>query len=83
LAYRWRQQGYRRIPGVHVHAISRIDLNDLLCIDEQKQVMVRNTRQFLAGLPANNALYVGAAWYRQILAAESLAECLCYGDGCV
>jgi predicted AAA+ superfamily ATPase len=36
-----------------------IQLSDLLGIDEQKQVIERNTRQFLAGLPANNVLLWG------------------------
>lgn len=58
LAYRWRQQGYRG-SLIPIRAISRIDLEDLLCIDRQKQSIIRNTRQFLAGLPANNALLWG------------------------
>jgi hypothetical protein len=36
-----------------------IRLDDLLCIDRQKAAAVRNTRQFLAGLPANNLLLWG------------------------
>jgi hypothetical protein len=35
-------------------------LNELLGVDEQKEIMVSNTRQFLAGLPANNALLWGS-----------------------
>ncbi len=35
-------------------------LSELLGVEEQKEVMVNNTRQFLAGLPANNALLWGA-----------------------
>ena len=35
-------------------------LHELLGIEEQKEVMVNNTRQFLAGLPANNALLWGS-----------------------
>jgi hypothetical protein len=34
-------------------------LDDLLGIDEQKSVVERNVRQFLAGLPANNVLLWG------------------------
>ncbi len=37
-----------------------IVLDDLLGIDEQKQVVEENTRQFLAGYPANNILLWGA-----------------------
>ena len=40
--------------------IDRIGLDDLLCIDDQKAALTQNTRQFLAGAPANNALLWGA-----------------------
>jgi predicted AAA+ superfamily ATPase len=39
--------------------IESIHLDDLLGIEAQKQAVVENTRQFLAGLPANNALLWG------------------------
>ncbi len=35
-------------------------LDELLGVEEQKEVMTNNTRQFLAGLPANNALMWGS-----------------------
>ena len=35
-------------------------LDELLGVEEQKTIMVNNTRQFLAGLPANNALLWGS-----------------------
>lgn len=35
-------------------------LTELLGVEEQKEIMVNNTRQFLAGLPANNALLWGS-----------------------
>ena len=37
-----------------------IDLDDLLCVDDQKAGIDLNTRQFLAGAPANNVLLWGA-----------------------
>jgi predicted AAA+ superfamily ATPase len=37
-----------------------IELDDLLCVDDQKATLVLNTRQFLAGAPANNVLLWGA-----------------------
>ncbi len=40
--------------------IDRIRLDDLLCVEDQKAALVLNTRQFLAGAPANNALLWGA-----------------------
>ena len=39
--------------------VEQIALDDLLGIDEQKRVVEENTRQFLAGLPANNVLLWG------------------------
>ena len=36
--------------------IDRIGLDDLLHVDDQKAALTLNTRQFLAGAPANNAL---------------------------
>lgn len=35
-------------------------LKELLGVEDQKETMVNNTRQFLAGLPANNALLWGS-----------------------
>jgi hypothetical protein len=42
-----------------VSSIEGIHLEDLLGIEPQKRVIEENTRQFLAGLPANNALLWG------------------------
>jgi predicted AAA+ superfamily ATPase len=58
-AARWRKQGGRSyLQGVaHPHAIK---LGDLVAVDEQKQAIDRNTRQFVAGLPANNVLLTGS-----------------------
>jgi len=35
-------------------------LDELLGVDKQKEIMINNTRQFLRGLPANNALLWGS-----------------------
>ncbi len=58
LACRWRrQQGYGRlIPVQQVHPIRLADLAD---IDDQKERITANTRQFVAGQPANNVLLTG------------------------
>ena len=58
-AARWRKQGGRAyLQGVaHPHAIK---LGDLVAVEEQKQAIDRNTRQFVAGLPANNVLLTGS-----------------------
>lgn len=42
-----------------LETVESIALDDLLGIDEQKGVVEENTRQFLAGLPANNCLLWG------------------------
>ncbi len=42
-----------------VPEIESMHLDDLLGIDEQKRVIEQNTRQFLAGYPANNVLLWG------------------------
>jgi predicted AAA+ superfamily ATPase len=42
-----------------VPSVEAIHLDDLLGIEPQKRILEENTRQFLAGLPANNALLWG------------------------
>jgi len=42
-----------------IHAVSATTLDELLGIDEQKRLVENNTRQFIAGLPANNVLLWG------------------------
>lgn len=43
-----------------IAGVEGLRLDDLLGIDEQKRVVEGNTRQFLAGLPANNILLWGS-----------------------
>lgn len=43
-----------------VRAVSRITLDDLQEVDAQKDRLLRNTAQFVAGRPANNVLLTGA-----------------------
>jgi predicted AAA+ superfamily ATPase len=57
-AFRWRSQGYRGYLQ-SVRCLSSVRLEDLQCIDAQKQQVDRNTRQFMARLPANNVLLWG------------------------
>ncbi|WP_367026580.1 ATP-binding protein [Methylococcus sp. ANG] len=58
-AYRWSGGGCE--PALRpVRRPHDIGLCDLLCIDRQKTALERNTRQFLRGLPANNALLWGS-----------------------
>ncbi|MDR2878061.1 MAG: ATP-binding protein [Chromatiales bacterium] len=55
IAFQWR--GGRLRPVYQPH---RIELAQLRGVDRQKAELDRNTRQFLAGLPANNALLWGS-----------------------
>ena len=57
-AWRWQSQGLSRAL-VPIKSITGIRLNDLQCIDRQKEEIVRNTRQFLRKLPANHVLLWG------------------------
>lgn len=60
-AFRWRKRGGASAgwlqPVGHVAAIA---LSDLHNIESQKQQIEQNTRQFVAGKPANNVLLTGA-----------------------
>ena len=59
IAWRWQSvNGHGHLQAVpHPHKIS---LDDLQNIDDQKAEVVRNTRQFVNGYPANNVLLTGA-----------------------
>lgn len=62
-AFRWRTRHYLgvRIGALDaVHRIARIEANDLQHVDAQKEAILRNTQQFVRGLPANNVLLTGA-----------------------
>src|SRR5512139_810380 len=56
-AARWSAQAGELKPILHPQ---RVALKDLLAIDDQKQRVEANTRQFVAGKPANNVLLTGA-----------------------
>lgn len=59
IAFRWRKRG---LVGA-LHAVAhphRIRLADLQNIEGQKALVEQNTRQFVAGLPANNVLLTGS-----------------------
>ncbi|MFH1819455.1 MAG: ATP-binding protein [Pseudomonadota bacterium] len=56
-AARWAAQTGELKPILHPQ---RVALKDLLAIDEQKQRVDANTRQFVTGKPANNVLLTGA-----------------------
>ncbi|MDJ0882392.1 MAG: ATP-binding protein [Gammaproteobacteria bacterium] len=54
-AYRWQNKQLQGIADFH-----KVDAADLLHIDRQAELLNRNTKQFLNGYPANNALLWGA-----------------------
>jgi predicted AAA+ superfamily ATPase len=56
-AARWSVQTGGLKPILHPQ---RVAMKDLLAIDAQKQQVDANTRQFVAGKPANNVLLTGA-----------------------
>ena len=60
VAFRWRVPGRGAAFLEPVRGRHDISLEDLRGIDRQREALERNTRQFLAGLPANNALLTGA-----------------------
>jgi predicted AAA+ superfamily ATPase len=59
LAARWQREG--RIGYLLPLQVSLdLSLSDLIGVDTQREQLARNTRQFVAGLPANHALLWGA-----------------------
>jgi len=59
IAYRYRRRGASGWLQP-VRLVAAIGLDDLKEVDGQKERLVRNTAQFVAGLPANNVLLTGA-----------------------
>ncbi len=62
-AFRYRRRGASLLGGgwlEPVRQVATIRLDDLCEVDAQKERMVRNTAQFVAGRPANNMLLTGA-----------------------
>ena len=58
-AARWRKRGgHGYLQGIaHPHSIR---LDELVAVDAQRRVIDQNTKQFVAGLPANNVLLTGS-----------------------
>ncbi|HEU0199623.1 MAG TPA: ATP-binding protein, partial [Burkholderiaceae bacterium] len=62
-AFRWRKREFLGVSyGVleAVQRIARIAPEDLQHVDAQRDAILRNTEQFVRGLPANNVLLTGA-----------------------
>ena len=62
VAWRYRRRGGSHSAGVlePVRHVASIRLSDLKEVDGQKERLVRNTQQFVAGRGANNVLLTGA-----------------------
>jgi hypothetical protein len=58
-AFRWRKRGQRGFLQAVTHPHT-IRVENLVAIDAQKRAIDENTRQFVAGLPANNVLLTGS-----------------------
>ncbi|MBK9244625.1 MAG: ATP-binding protein [Burkholderiales bacterium] len=62
-AFRWRKRQYLGGSLGHlepVRRVARIEPEDLQHVDEQRAAILRNSEQFVGGLPANNVLLTGA-----------------------
>jgi len=59
VAANWRKRSFSGYLEP-IRNVETLRLEDLLGIEEQKMVVEENTRQFLAGLPANNILLWGS-----------------------
>ena len=78
-AANWRRHSF----SGYLEAVKVTDtttLDELLGVEEQKETMVKNTRQFLNKLPANNALLWGSrgtgksSIVKALLAAQARAR---------
>ncbi len=58
VAFQWRKMGGRGLLEPIVHP-DLADLGDLFGLDREIGILVRNTRQFVRGMPANNTLIWG------------------------
>ena len=58
VAFQWRKKGGRGFLEPIVHP-DLADLGDLFGLDREIGILVRNTRQFVRGMPANNTLIWG------------------------
>lgn len=62
-AFRWRKRHYLGATVGHLEPVlrvARISPEDLQHVDEQRTAILRNSEQFVRGLPANNVLLTGA-----------------------
>ncbi len=60
IAYRYRRRRNGGSVLEPVRPVAQIQLDDLVEVEPQKDRLLRNTEQFVAGRPANNVLLTGA-----------------------
>ena len=60
IAYRYRRRSARGSALEPVRHVAQISLDDLVEVEPQKERLLRNTEQFVAGRAANNVLLTGA-----------------------
>jgi len=60
IAYRYRRRSGGKGMLEPVRHVAPISLDDLVQVEPQKERLLRNTEQFVAGRPANNVLLTGA-----------------------
>lgn len=72
-AFRWRPDGHLQ-PVHHPHGVQ---LDQLRGIDSQKDRLLQNTHQFLAGKTANNALLWGARGTGKSSLIKAILNALC------
>ena len=77
-AYRWTQNGLKGIP-----VFDKVEKAKLLHIERQKDLMSKNTAQFLQGKPANNALLWGARGTGKSSLIKSLLSEFADSDLCI
>ncbi len=58
IAFRWKKRGGKGFLEPIVHP-DLVDLGDLFGLDREIEILDRNTRQFVRGMPANNVLIWG------------------------
>ena len=62
-AFRWRRKNYLGMSAGElepIYKLAEVDASSIINADRQKELLFRNTEQFVKGLPANNVLLSGA-----------------------
>lgn len=63
IAFRWRKKQYLGVQVGYLEPITRlaaVSLDNICNVEKQKEILLKNTEQFVLGLPSNNVLLTGA-----------------------